>query len=369
MIRLLAPDDPALQALLANPQITVDIVPWAEYRDRLMQNLEGETTAYQGLCIPGNVWLPELANAGFFHPLDELHAQMEHPDFDKDDFLPLAMQEAHFEGHWYLLPLFSDGHIVFYDTDVIELPEGRVLSTGALYELAKTAHQAPERYGIALKAHPSEIFLDFYPFWLEANVPLLDENDHAAFNTPAGVQALEQYCALREFAPPDTHNYGNAEIAAALQQRQVAIATTWGGQAAPIFGTAATPYRAAVFPKPWNATWSIAIPRNLAENEALQALDGFFNILTPELDLKIIESAGSPVRKQSYAPQYLQRYFWLGAQKQMLERAQILPLRPEVGQFLGALYEAVYAAFVGDKTSAQALSDAESAVNIVMQKD
>jgi ABC-type glycerol-3-phosphate transport system substrate-binding protein len=124
----------------------------------------------------------------------------------------------------------------------------------------------------------------------------------------------------------------------------------------------AAAYRCAVFPKPWNTTWGIAIPANQSPEQQEQTLQFLMKALNPESDLEVIQAAGSPVRRESYQLDLLLRFPWLAAQQTMLERCGRLPARPELGRFLGALYPAVYQAFTGELTPQAALENAHRQV-------
>ena len=378
--RVLGPDDPALMALEAALQAhpdwstTLTIVPWAEYRERLMQTLTAPIAPYQAVCVPGHVWIPELADAGFLAPfnpiLDRLPKQV--CSYQPDEILPSVARESRYADSQYMLPLFSDGHLVFYRTDRVAIPAGDgvpLISPTAMAGLAAGAHRPPALYGLALKAHASEILLDWLPYlWAEGG-DILDESGRPAFAGAAGIRALEAYCDLRRYCPPDTHQYGNAEIADAIRQGRVALATSWGGQAAAIMQAPdAAPiafYGVATFPQPWNATWGIAVPANQAPSVQEGVLSVLLQAAGPETDRAVTSLAGSPVRESSYAPSELERYPWLAAQHEMLKRAKSLPIHPKVGAFLGALYVAVHDAFVGKATAREALVRAESIVREV----
>ena len=378
--RVLGPDDPALaaldEALRGHPEweTSLTIVPWAEYRDRLMQTLTAPQAPYEAVFVPGHVWVPELAAAGLLVALDPVLDRLpEQVDrYRPDDILPALARESRFRGSQYMLPLFTDGHLVFFRADEAEPAAGEavpLIAPGDVAKLAAAAHRPPGRYGLALKAHPSEILLDWLPYLWSEGGDILDEGGRPAFAGPAGVRALEAYCALREYCPPDTHQYGNAEIAALLKQGKVGVAATWGGQAATIMpapGEAA--YRAGTFPEPWNGTWGVALPANLppAAQEGMLAV--LLQALGPETDRAVTRVAGSPVRQSSYTPAEMERYPWLAAQYEMVKRARTLPVHPGVGAFLGALYAAVHDAFTGKTTPREALATAESTVRRVMQE-
>lgn len=367
--RILAPNDPALaayqDALAAPgaPDATVDIVPFAEYRAQLNAALDAPTSAYHVVFVPGHLWVPELAAAGKLAPLATP------PDAD---LVPLVAEECTYGGKTYMVPLFTDGHILFYDPARVALPaDTTVVRPSALPGLAASATPPDGGHAIALKAHPAEIFLDWLPYLLDAGGRVLGDDGHPAFNTEAGISALAAYVTMTAVAPETTHRYSNEEVAEALQTGTVAMAVTWGGQAAPVFNApgsvAATTYRVVPLTTPWNATWGAAIPANIpaaAQQEAaavLAALNG------PAMDARVIEHAGSPVYASSYTADAIATYPWLTAQQHMLANAVILPKLPQIGAVLGTLYDQVYLAFRRKVTPAAALSAAEAAVREALE--
>jgi len=379
---VLGPDDPALdalrQALARHPEweTGLTIVPWPEYRQCLMAALTSERAPYQAVCVPGHVWIPELVDAGYLASVDSLLGGVSRDIIDgymPQDIMPLIARESHYRGHQYMVPLFSDGHVLFYRKDLVTLPDGDgvpIVSPQALGALAAKAHRPPEVYGLALKAHPSEIFLDWLPFLWGEGGDIFDDEGQPAFASEAGVRALATYCDLRHFCPPDTHTYGNAEIAGALKSGRVAMATTWGGQAAAIVlasdGTHSDRLGTAVYSRPWNATWGVAIPANQPVALQERVLSILLQAMGPDTDRKVTRVAGSPVRRSSYSPTEMTRYVWLRSQHEMLSRADMLPMHPQMGSLLEVLYPAVYAAFVGEATPRQALSRAEADVRPIL---
>jgi multiple sugar transport system substrate-binding protein len=368
----------ALDSVLqAHPEwsTTLTIVPWAEYRARLMETLTGPMTPYQAVCVPGHLWIPELAAAGLLAPFDPMLDRLTDlmAGYQPDEILPSVARESRYGGSQYMLPLFSDGHLLFYRSDEVAIPATDgvpLVSPTDVAGLAARVHRPPELFGLALKADASEILLDWLPYlWAEGG-DILDDSGRPAFAGTAGIRALEAYCALRQFCPPDTQAYGNDEIASAIKQGRVALAATWGGQAASIMLAPdmahRESYRVATYPQPWNATWGIAVP----VNQDLPIQEGVLSVLLqamgPQTDRAVTRLAGSPVRESSYGPAERERYPWLAAQYEMLKRARTLPVHPKVGAFLGALYEAVHDAFTGNATAREALARAESVVRKVL---
>lgn len=376
-LKILGPDDPAVLALTESvrehPELDaqIDIIPWAQYRDTLLESLHATESPYQAVCVPGHIWLPELAAAGLFQPLEPLLplvSPFTHTHYAISDLIPSVYAESRFAERWYMLPLFTDGHIVFYRSDLVSIPEQIRPSD---WQKLIPGWKLPAGVSpLALKAHPSEIFLDWLPYLYEQGGDVLDENSKPAFAGPEGIRALEIYCSLRASCPADTHQYGNSEIAAALSEGKVAAAVSWGGQAAMIFDPATNPYaqtmKTASLARAWNATWGVCIPANQSKDTSLLALTRLMNVMDTDCDQKVTRIAGSPVRSSTYASAPAGRYPWLHSQHEMLLNCKTLPSKPEVGAFLGIMYDTIYQAFTGTVEPAEGLRAAAEKVTSIL---
>ena len=365
-LTIIGPNDPALDALDEALERTFDgdvrlrIIPWPEYRDTLMAGLNAEESPWQAAFVPGHIWLPELAQRGLLAPLETLIPAV--PEevraaYAQEDIIPSVAAECRYQDQAYLLPLFTDGHILFYLEACFDWEdEVPVVSTREIGALAQRAHHPPKHTGLALKADASEIFTDWLPYLWEAGGRLFDDAGQPDIAHPTNVEALAYYISLQAYCPPDTAHYGNAEIAEVIRQGEAALVATWGGQAAPLFPPGKpSPYRAAVFPKPWNATWGVGIPANQPPSRQMQALSALMQVMGPITDVAVIRTAGSPVRESTYTPEALAQHPWLAAQRAMLDRAQPLPSDPRLGLFLGDLYTYVHRAFTHAMTPEAAL--------------
>ncbi len=375
-LKIIGPNDPALDVLdnaLKNaPKANLElrVVPWNEYRDLLTETLTAETAPNQAVFVPGHIWLPEFVAADYLADIGSLQAELPTEvveRYNPQDIIPAVAEECRVEGRQYQLPFFTDGHLIFYRADLIQLNERDgvpVLGTAEMAQMAAHLHLPPAVYGLALKADPSEIFTDFLPYLWEAGGRIFDEEAKPDLANETNIAALQFYCGLRSLCPPQTHTYGNAEIAEIIRNGEAALVANWGGQTAPLLlnadGRNQAEYKCAVFPVPWNATWGIAIPKNQPKTVQKDLLSILMRILNKEQDKEITRVAGSPVRESSYVPEELQKYSWLAAQREMLARAKPLPARPQLGAFLGLLYEAVHAAFTGKKSPAEALQSVQN---------
>jgi hypothetical protein len=80
------------------------------------------------------------------------------------------------------------------------------------------------------------------------------------------------------------------------------------------------------------------------------------------MDLDVLLAAGSPIREPSYTAEAYEKYAWLRAQREILNRLAFLPFDPRISLYLGPLTEALYSAFLGEKSAPKALEDAERVI-------
>lgn len=373
--QILGPDDPALavlqQQLLDHPEWEAEliIVPWAEYQGMLDIAFQALRSPYQAVCVPGHIWLPGLVADGRLESFDTLLPDVDSQliqQYNLTDIMHSVYQECLVNDEQYLLPLFSDGHIMFYRKDLINLPlsdQSSTLNPREIPAILEKIELSSGQYPFALKAHASEILLDWLPYLWAFNGKMVDESLQPAFNSHEAIQALEFYTSLKHFCPPDTHLYGNIEILNGLKLGKVAMAASWGGQAAPLLA-AENPFRSdfatTTFTHPWNTTWGVSIPSNQTIAAKTGMLAVLYQAANPQQDREVTRLAGSPVRSSSYLAEEMGKYSWLKAQKEMLERRMLLPTHPGFAKYLGPLYANVYAAFIGEMTASEALNKAAS---------
>lgn len=359
MIRVLAPDDPGVRALQGYlhereaGSVELNVVPWPRYRTELDAALAEPRGRFEAVAVPGHVWLPELVADGRLAPLGDAARP------ERRGVLPSLEVDCRYDGATFLLPLFTDGHIVVVRRDLLPQPSGSP-DTRELLDLARAGGRPPGIHGIALKAAPDEIALDWLPHYWMAGGRLHASERGFDLDEAAAVVALERYLQLLRLAPPETLAYGNDEVRAALRQGRAAMAVTWGGQAAALFASSSRERTfAAVAPRqPWNATWGLGVPAGLGPARREEAEAALLQLLTPELDHRVLDEAGSPVLASTYdeaATAADLRHPWLDAQRTMLARARPLPATPRLGSWLGVLTEALLSAARGASTPEAAI--------------
>ena len=378
VLKIIGPDDPALSAARNNiakhPEwdLELTVYPWADYRNEMMKSLNADNTPNQAVFVPGHVWIPELADAGLITALNPLISDLptsDWQDYHWENVIPSVRKESQYLDTQYMIPYFNDAHILFFREDLVELQnKGGLLEISPLdlVGLAEKAHQPPEVYGVALKAHPSEILFDWMPYLLAAGGQIADSDLRPTFRSESGVQALKAYLKLREFAPPETGSFGNEEIADIIKNGRAAFVTTWGGQAAPIFldenNLFREKYHPAIFPYPCGGTWGITLPSNQSREIQLKTLQVLLLLNSPDADKDVLLAAGSPVREDSYSDAAYQEFTWLRTQREVYDRISFLPIDPRISVFLGPLTENLVSAFEGKLSPEEALDKAHDQI-------
>lgn len=370
-LTILGPNDPALAALeeslAAHPEVDakVEIIAWEKYRSTLDECLAAPRATHQAVCVPGHIWLPQLAADGLLASLDPLFENLPQEitaAYDSDGIFESVAEECKFQNRRYILPLFTDGHIVFYRGDLLSLPETVRPSEWHSYLQGLTLPQGMSP--LALKAHASEILLDWLPYLWDFGGKVVDENGEPAFASDAGINALEYYTSLKQFSPANTYEYGNGEILSALNEGRVAAAVSWGGQAAALFDPKVNPHvtqmKTATLQGAWNATWGVSIPANQPAEESIATLKALLQVMGADCDQRVTRIAGSPVRKASYGAAEKTQYAWLASQEKLLKECRTLPADPAFGARLGEMYAAVHNAFTGQQSADDALKEAAS---------
>lgn len=375
-LKVLAVGDPAVEVyadlrcgiiekyeLEKGVKISFEIVPWANYYTTMMGAFEGKQM-YDIVMVAGHLWSADFVKKGYISPV----YYPEDDSYDMKDILPVVREEMEVDGKTYLFPSFCDGHILLYRKSFLDKATGsrlgKIITTDELISAVKGVHGFQGISGIALKAHPSEIFLDALPYLRNEGIDVFSPETHEpVFNNINGINGLKKYLSLRAFAPEDTGSYGNEGVCLAFQKRKAAFCVTWGGQLGTVMNNMCeepSDVGFASLSTPWNVTWSFAVNSRSQKQEEANC---FLSYLTSkEIDRAVGRHAGSPVRRTTYETD-CEKYPWYSIHLEMIsEYAKPLPKMIQAGLKLNKLYEQITLAFRNVKTADDALSDADAAI-------
>ena len=151
--------------------------------------------------------------------------------YDRNDWLPIAMDLVTFNGRIYGLPTDTNTYLLYYRVDLVKNPPN---TWDELFKMAKKFTRrynpkSPTLYGLAFYGRKEEstpmfwyqIFRSFGGTWWYSDKP--------AFDSYPAVKALEWVTNVikEKIVPPDIATYEYMEILGALQTGQVAFAVQW----------------------------------------------------------------------------------------------------------------------------------------------
>ncbi|KPJ85696.1 MAG: hypothetical protein AMS17_14020 [Spirochaetes bacterium DG_61] len=176
--------------------------------------------------------IAQYAKAGVIEPLDSYFEDSSLYPYDIDNYLPIAIDGVKYKGEIYAFPLWISTMFLYYRNDLVVSADidtwSDFLETAK--EFTKNINPAsPTEYGTTVFGQkfvtlPMEWYVYLWSFGGE-----LIENGRPAFNSSAGVKALEFYVRLvnEGVVPPDYHTYEYSAILNALKTGKVAFVIQW----------------------------------------------------------------------------------------------------------------------------------------------
>lgn len=217
----------------AGIDLQITQIPYANYFDQLTLNFTGRLGNYDVPYISG-LWYPAFANAGYIAPLDDIADSINLADIP-------GIQNAYQNGKLYMIPYMNELGGIVYRKDLFDDPaEKAAFKKKYGYELeppetlkqyrdiAEFFNRPPKMYGVTLMGKRS-IFLATHfmnRLWAYGG-NLLDSKMRPAFNSPAGVRALQETKEMFKYANPAAKNYDFQEALTEFTMGRSAMAELW----------------------------------------------------------------------------------------------------------------------------------------------
>lgn len=367
-IRILAVNDPAISvyvdeltkinetlARAYGIKIEMDVIDFAAYYEILMSAFR--ESYYDIVMVAGHLWLPFFVQEGYLRSF-ELE---EDDDFDYEDVLENIRREMVYKNQQYLMPSFCDGHMLLFSWPEISLDEHRSISIRELtYELDRYTSSPIQPF--VMKAHPSEIFLDFLPYLRGYDVEPFDLDGQPMFFNENGIKALNRYVYLTEYMADQALTYGNEQVCNAFWNNDCLVGMTWSGQIGQVLSEQCkAPDRWCIsYPeKPWNVTWSFAINhKSEQEEEALLVMKA---LASKTIDQKVGAFCGNPTRTSNFI-EGQSIYRWYKTAYEMITNSYPLPQFPQLPEAIGIFSEELVQAVMKNKSNIEALNDAQTRI-------
>jgi ABC-type glycerol-3-phosphate transport system substrate-binding protein len=343
-----------------------------------------------------SMWTPEFAKRGWIKDLSPYlkDSSLTPSNFGyPHDFFGTFYSGAYPAGNrWNLpegvfgIPWIAGFRPLYYRSDLLKEagfidPFGEAKPPDTMDELLayakKINNPAKKIYGYVMPAKRPRIVYDWSGFLWTYGGEFFDKDFKPAFNSPAGIKALETYIELGKVAPPGVAAYHITEAWTAFMQGQAALTWTWQDLASVArkesqiigkFKCAPTPvYAGRRVPLVGGIVASI--PSNAPNAEAAYKFIMYAQM--PD-NAKAATLMGATVQRRSTWDDPAVEEMYPSAVGDLEDFCQdsgrTVPLIPEwatVDQIIG---EQISAAFVGQKSAKEALDNAAEKVEQFMQK-
>lgn len=222
-----------------NIKVTIDGVPYVELLAKSMLDATGPSPTYD-IIIADDPWVPQLAEVGALLDLKSAEvAGWTDAGYDWADFNAAPLAAGEWKGAQYGVPLRSNMLMMFVNKALYEKAGVPVPTPDLTWE--QYLEQAPKLVQDTNGDGKVDAWaVDTY-FVREPLTPtiwqtimnsnggrLLDDNGKPAFNSEAGIAALETHKKLLEFAPTGAVSHGFSESIQAFRQGLVATMFNWG---------------------------------------------------------------------------------------------------------------------------------------------
>jgi multiple sugar transport system substrate-binding protein len=320
------------------------------------------------------------------------------PQAEIDAFVPANIKASTLDGRLVMLPRAQfDVSALYFQKSLYEdeakkaaykEKTGRDLAPPDTWE--EVAAQAeffaapPDFYGTQFAGKEEAINGRFYEMLIAEGGEYLDAEGRPAFNSEAGVRALDWFVNLykAKAVPAGTTNYLWDDLGQGFASGTIAINLDWPGWAGffndPASSKVAGNVGVKVQPKGssgvrtgWSGHHGFSVTESCADNEAAASLVWF---LTNE-DSQKLEAAAGPLPTRTAVWEWdieeakgdAYKTEVLSAFQEAAQHAFPVPQTAQWIEISNAVYPELQAAILGDKTSQQALDDAAEAATEILE--
>ncbi|WP_028972600.1 extracellular solute-binding protein [Spirochaeta cellobiosiphila] len=329
----------------------------------------GNKTASYDLIMADDPWMPEFCEAGLFAPLEDY-------GITKDpDIIPAAMYLGTYPyktGKLYALPVVGNVQLFFYNQSLynqlgLSLPQ----SWEEVLNNAKAIKDRTGKPGYAIRGQQGNpIVSDYLPVLWAMGGEVFNKDWTSTINSTEGQKALDFYKELLATGV----NLEKNDLVQAVSKGDAGMSLGWpswyiaGAEASAAYGPIPNKFTNASSAQSTGmiGNWMMGITANSGHKAEAAA---FLSYLTSsDVQKKMATQGGIPTRKSVYEDSALvAKYPHYTAQLAALENSVARPRTPKWSEVEAALGAELSAAIVGTKTTEEALSDAQDAINSIMK--
>ncbi|WP_442602426.1 extracellular solute-binding protein [Paenibacillus sp. KN14-4R] len=340
----------------------------ADLKKKISLDSKNKAGAYD-LIMADDPWMPEFSEAGIFANLSKLGIKGD-DDFEESS-LKLG-KNPYATGDLYALPFSGNVQMFFYNKKLLDSHQYEPpKSWEDVLKIANEIHTADGKAGYVIRGQQGNpIVSDFLPIFWAYGGQIFDGNWKSQVDTAAGEQALNTYIKLLASGT----NYETTDIVSSVSEGRAAMALGWpswfikGGNASADFSP--IPSKASSTAAPTSTgmigNWMMGVTSN-SHNPELAAKFLTF-ITSSETQKAMVEHGGVPTRKSVYLDSELAaKYKHFPVQLKALQNSVARPRTAKWSRVEEALGAELSAAIAGTKSVKDALSQANTAINKIMQ--
>lgn len=207
--------------------LQIDQVPYDNIRAKQLADVTGAKR--YDIINPCTEWSFEYAQ--FAEPLNQYIGKADYPDPEIDDIIPYVWKEFNGSKNTYWFPYQPDTRVFFYRKDLLkqaglEAPKtwNELLSVAKALTKDTDNDGKIDQYGFGFPARRgNNLTLAWVPFLFSAGGELFDEDNQPAFNSQAGIDAINLLRELKKYCPPDIDTYGEYELNKSAKEGSIAM--------------------------------------------------------------------------------------------------------------------------------------------------
>tara|TARA_R110002124_G_scaffold104370_5_gene254291 strand:+ start:13097 stop:14443 length:1347 start_codon:yes stop_codon:yes gene_type:complete len=362
-------------------KVTLDINPYAGSLEKQRNAVRSQTSEYDLLIING-IFYPEMYHGGFLEPLKNID-----PDFELDPQIYTYGDTPWFDaenktvnratGELLTVPVNPNITLLFYRKDLYDEKGLTVPETFEdLLANAKALHNPPEMYGIVQRASRGTVSVtwDFFPYLEGHGGSFFRDEPNGDFfvtlNSEAGRKALETYIQLaKEAGPENTASLTQGDLIQFLVTGKAAHSVlpvaAWSQMDDPNKSIVAGKIDFATLPHaegfdstPALGHWLAGIPKNLADEQKVAALEFLKWFQRPETQIAYAEMGGAPVSAAAYESDFAEKpeNRYMLAMRTASPQAKGLWTIPEGAELAAVMELGLNRAVAGEITVVEALN-------------
>ena len=356
-----------------NPNVRIERLelPGGPLYERIALNARERTRALDVVMLD-DIWAPEFFEKGWLANVDALGGVPGGfvKSTDQVSRNPLGT------GPHFAVPFVGNVAMFAYRADLFSKHGlARPASWTATVAAARTIQEREQGVaGLAFRGiRGNPIVTGFLPILGAYGGAVVDAQGRAALDSPAALQALEAFLAMKPLAPRGVETWNATEVRDAMEQGRAAIAIEfWPGWAGTLDDAAkskvvgqvnlVSPPGETSGPAPMLGAWLLGIAAD--SPNAARALDFIRFVVSAENQKRIaLETGNPPTLAALYAdPELVAKFRWYPAQLQALEIAQPRPRITQWNRVEAILGEQLQIALVGQASPRDALAEANRQV-------